>query len=116
MRHVEGVVTDRGCHRPCHSLAGNVGSAKHPRDQARETKASYGGSGSLPEAEVVEKRQPDSEMFLGTGEVAKIIARRHLQRMRGPETGRTAFAKGQLERLIGTRSGGREVARVKGGA
>src|ERR1700687_2389297 len=106
MRHVEGVVTDRGCHRPCHSLAGNVGSAKHPRDQAWETKASYGGSGSLPEAEVVEKRQPGCEMFLGTGEVAKIIEGHHLQRMRAPETGGTAFAKGKLERLVGKRSGG----------
>ena len=45
-------------------------------------------------------------MLLGPGEVATIMARYYLERMRAPETGGTAFAKGKLERLVGKRTGG----------
>ena len=53
-------------------------------------------------------------MLLGADEVAKIIARHDLVVMRDAETSGIAFAKGKLERLVGKRTGGGQVAREEG--
>ena len=53
-------------------------------------------------------------MLLGAGEVATQIARFQLGVMRHRETCGTALANGKVERLVGQRTGGGQVAQGEG--
>src|SRR5260370_5765017 len=106
------VVLVRGCHRPGHSLAGNVASAKHPRVPACVSKRCYYHERMvLPEARVIEESLSCSEMLLYTGEVATEKASLHLDFVHVPEIVTTARPESELERPVGKRCGGWETRR-----
>src|ERR1700687_4803046 len=95
-----------GGHHLALALASDVGSAAQPRAKTCESKSVHRDSGRLPEARVVEKRQPFFEMLLGAGEVTTPIARYNLELMHGAEIDGTALSEGELEGLVEDRASG----------
>src|SRR5262249_61974235 len=94
------LATQSGTDCQVNALTGRIGAARHPRGKGRVTECYLNRTWKPVQAGRFKVLIEPSEMLFYAHQVAPIVARRDLSKMREPEAGVAAFPLGKVNYLI----------------